>query len=54
MNNERILSYSMAHRLSAEDVSKISAAGLTNYVTANGSYVPPHTYDSTIDVTLDF
>jgi hypothetical protein len=52
MNKERILSYKMSQKLTKENLAEISAAGLTNTVTGNGTYTPAG-WDGTIDAVWD-
>ena len=53
MNNERILSFNRSKKLSIEELEGISAAGMTSYMTGNGSYGSPGGMDGAIDVTID-
>jgi hypothetical protein len=52
MKNERILSYKMSRILSVDELHNVSAAGWTNYWTANATYQGGH-YDGTLDASID-
>ena len=53
MKNQRILSYKMSRKLSEKDLQSISAGGMTNVATANGTYSSQTGWDTGIDVTID-
>lgn len=52
MKKERILSFQMSEKLSAIDVESVSAAGMTSYVSGQGSYKNGY-WDASIDWTVD-
>ena len=52
MNNIRILSYSLSHKVSEEDLAGISASGMSNTWCANATF-NHGAYDGGIDVTMD-
>jgi hypothetical protein len=53
MKNERILSYKMSQALTQEELKQVSAAGVTNTYTANGSYSTVSGYDGMADASWD-
>jgi hypothetical protein len=50
---ERILSFKMSQKLSASDIEGVAAAGMTSYMTANGTYDSRSGWDSCVDFTVD-
>ncbi len=54
MKKERILAFKQSQKLSLADLENVSAAGMTGYTTANGSYSSGQGWDSTVDFTMDW
>ncbi len=53
MKKERILAFKMSQKLSASDIEGVAAAGMTSYVTANGTYSSGSGWDPSIDFSID-
>lgn len=55
MSNERILSYNMSQKISAEELENVSAGSyITTHISGTGSYSRPGGPDVQVDTTIDF